>query len=153
MDYPQGLRKTKSRQVVWEILNHAGKPLSARQIAEQATKKTGASRQKDGEDAPIWLSSVYRALDAFEKEHVISKTVLSGSNEAIYTIAGSGHHHYAICMNCKSRTELKHCPFAEAEALDTKDSDFMVVGHTVEVFGYCKDCQKKMAEGDHQNRK
>ena len=54
-------------------------------------------------------------------------------------------------MNCKSRTELKHCPFVEETALDTKDEDFMVVGHTVEVFGYCKKCRTKMEKENVRN--
>ena len=66
------------------------------------------------------------------------------SPEALYSLSETGHHHYAICMNCKSRTELPECPFTEKKHLHTADDGFMVVGHTVEVFGYCKDCQDKM---------
>ena len=92
---------------------------------------------------------MYRALDAFEKAHAVSKTLLKDSQEALYAIASPGHHHYAICMNCKSRTELAGCPFGEESALHTVDDDFMVVGHVVEVFGYCRKCRGKMQKSPH----
>lgn len=136
MSFPDSLRKTKSRLKVWEILSSNTTPLTARQIAQKAD---GGNEEK-----AVWLSSVYRALEAFEKAQAVNRTLLKDSPEALYSLSETGHHHYAICMNCKSRTELEGCPFGEHEHLHTVDEDFMVVGHVVEVFGYCKDCRKKM---------
>ena len=136
MSFPDSLRKTKSRLKVWEILSSSTTPLTAHQIAQKAD---GGNEEK-----AVWLSSVYRALEAFEKAQAVNRTLLKDSPEALYSLSETGHHHYAICMNCKSRTELEGCPFGEHEHLHTVDEDFMVVGHVVEVFGYCKDCRKKM---------
>ena len=136
MSFPDSLRKTKSRLKVWEILSSSTTPLTARQIAQKAD---GGNEEK-----AVWLSSVYRALEAFEKAQAVNRTLLKDSPEALYALSETGHHHYAICMNCKSRTELEGCPFGEHEHLHTVDEDFMVVGHVVAVFGYCKDCRKKM---------
>jgi len=144
MAFPDSLRKTKSRLKVWEILEKSSKPLTARQIAQQAS--ASGSDGKDGKS--VWLSSVYRALEAFEEAHVVNRMILKDSPEALYSLTETGHHHYAICLGCKSRTELEGCPFEEEEEhLHTTDQDFMVVGHTVEVFGYCKDCRKKLKNG------
>lgn len=151
MNFPDSLRKTKSRLQVFSILSASTTPLTARQIAEKAGKEEAEdahAKDPSAEDSRgVWLSSVYRALDAFEKAHVVSKTILKDSSEALYSLSETGHHHYAICMNCKSRTELEGCPFSEESHLHTVDNDFMVVGHVVEVFGYCKDCRKKMKNG------
>ena len=122
--------------MVWDILSKSNTPLTARQIAQKAESKE--------KEKGVWLSSVYRALEAFEKAQVVNRTLLKDSPEALYSLAETGHHHYAICMSCKSRTELEGCPVGEHEHLHTVDEDFMVVGHVVEVFGYCKDCRKKM---------
>ena len=144
MSFPDSLRKTKSRLKVWEILEKSATPLTARQIAQQASASGSGGESGKG----VWLSSVYRALEAFEEAHVVSRTVLKDSPEALYSLSESGHHHYAICLGCKSRTELEGCPFEkEEEHLHTTDQDFMVVGHTVEVFGYCKDGRKKLKNG------
>lgn len=144
MAFPDSLRKTKSRLKVWEILEKSSKPLTARQIAQQAS--ASGSGGENGKS--VWLSSVYRALEAFEEAHVVNRMILKDSPEALYSLTETGHHHYAICLGCKSRTELEGCPFEEEEEhLHTKNDDFMVVGHTVEVFGYCKDCRKKMKNG------
>lgn len=140
MSFPDSLRKTRSRLKVWEILSNSTTPLTARQIAQKA---------EDGQqEKGVWLSSVYRALEAFEKAQAVNRTLLKDSPEALYSLSETGHHHYAICMNCKSRTELEGCPFGEHEHLHTVDEDFMVVGHVVEVFGYCKDCRKKMQKNE-----
>ena len=157
MDFPENLRKTKSRMQVWEVLSEAKTPLTARRIAQLASTRINGNRSgekkampaSDSQNSGIWLSSVYRALDAFEKAHAVSKTFLKDSQEALYAIAAPGHHHYAICMNCKSRTELAGCPFGEESELHTVDSDFVVVGHVVEVFGYCKKCRDKMQKSPH----
>ena len=103
MSFPDSLRKTKSRLKVWEILSSSTTPLTARQIAQKAD---GGNEEK-----AVWLSSVYRALEAFEKAQAVNRTLLKDSPEALYSLSETGHHHYAICMNCKSRTELEGCPF------------------------------------------
>ena len=139
MPFPESLRKTKSRLKVWEILEKSSTPLTARQIAKEA---------EGPESKGVWISSVYRALEAFEEAHAVSRTFIKDSPEALYSLTEAGHHHYAICMNCKSRTELEGCPFGEHDHLHTVDEDFMVVGHVVEVFGYCKDCRKKMQKNE-----
>jgi len=150
MEFPSSIRKTRTRETVWKILHEADCPLTAREIAQRAVNFSSGKLTKEdasvsgSNSGAIWLSSVYRALEAFEKEKLVTKTILSDSTESIYAPASSGHHHYAICITCKKRTELEECPFESEHALHTKDSDFMVVGHKVEVFGYCKDCRKKM---------
>ena len=152
MEFPSSIRKTKSRIRVFEILEKSRTPLTARQIAQKADQggqKTGSgiSEGKD-KDGAVWLSSIYRALDAFEKAHVVTRTILSDSSEALYSLSGNGHHHYAICIQCKKKTELSGCPFADESALHSVDQDFMVVGHMVEVYGYCKSCRKKLPKED-----
>ena len=102
MSFPDSLRKTKSRLKVWEILEKSATPLTARQIAQQASASGSGGESGKG----VWLSSVYRALEAFEEAHVVSRTVLKDSPEALYSLSESGHHHYAICLGCKSRTDF-----------------------------------------------
>ncbi len=143
MEFPSSIRKTKSREIVWKILHESDSPLTAREIAQRAAELALAPSEEKKEKT-VWLSSVYRALDAFEKEHLVTKSLLANNAESIYAPSSTGHHHYAICMNCKKRTELEMCPFEHEHALHMKDSDFMVVGHKVEVFGYCKECRGKM---------
>lgn len=146
MEFPENLRKTKPREAVWEVLLSSEEPLTAREIAQRLGDREAERKTTPESHGSVWLSSIYRALDAFEKAHVVSKTVLADSQEAMYALCTPGHHHYAICVSCKSRTELTECPFEEEHALHTKDSDFVVIGHTVEVYGYCKKCRSKMRQ-------
>lgn len=146
MEFPSDIRKTQSRMRVWEILNHANTPLTAKEIAIRAAQDTKDQQGEGATEGALWLSSIYRALDAFANAHAVSRTVLSDSQEALYSLAVNGHHHYAICMNCKKKTELEGCPFAEEKTLHAVDQDFMIVGHTVEVYGYCKQCREQLSK-------
>ena len=146
MEFPENLRKTRSREAVWGVLLSSEEPLTAREIAQRLENLDAEGDGVAEGHGSVWLSSIYRALDAFEKAHVVSKTVLADSQEAMYSLCTPGHHHYAICVSCKSRTELTECPFEEEHALHTKDQDFMVIGHTVEVYGYCRKCRNKMRQ-------
>lgn len=156
MEFPSTIRKTQSRMRVWEILNQTNTPLTAKQIAAKAAQETN-DKQEAGAlaDGGLWLSSIYRALDAFVSAHAVTRTLLADSQEALYSLAGTGHHHYAICIQCKQKTELEGCPFAEESSLHAVDGDFMVVGHMVEVYGYCKKCReslpKEMLEQKHEH--
>lgn len=146
MDFPSSIRKTQSRMRVWEILNQADTPLTAKQIAVQAAQSTSGKSEEGAVTAgALWLSSIYRALDAFTGAHVVTRTVLSDSQEALYSLAGTGHHHYAICIQCKQKTELAGCPFAEEKHFHAVDEDFMIVGHMIEVYGYCKKCREQLS--------
>lgn len=146
MEFPSNIRKTQSRMRVWEILNLANTPLTAKEIAVRAAQDMKDQQRDGATEGALWLSSIYRALDAFTNAHAVSRTMLADSQEALYSLAGNGHHHYAICMNCKKKTELEGCPFAEENNLHAVDQDFMIVGHTVEVYGYCKKCQEQLSK-------
>ena len=81
-------------------------------------------------------STIYRTLDTLEKKEVITKNT-SLDQEVFYELK-KDHKHYLYCVECKKRIETNHCFFHE-EHLD----GFIVLDHTFEVHGICKDCQKK----------
>ena len=63
MEYPQGIKWTKQRKAVYEVLTEEGEPLSAAQIYSRILKNT--------EEADCAISTIYRILLVFEeKGHV-----------------------------------------------------------------------------------
>jgi len=114
------------------ILEGADSPLSAMEICK-LTEQAGN---------PVWLSTVYRILEFFVKENVIIKTTLTGSDMALYERNRDQHRHYAVCLNCHKVVEMDNCPMDEFVP-NLADSDFHVVGHKFEMYGYCKECEKK----------
>ena len=133
--WPTGIKKTKQRQSVFSVLERASSPISAAEIYNQARN----------EDSSIWLSTVYRVLEHFVNEGLVVKTTVMNSSMALYELNCSKHKHYAVCVNCRKVIELVNCPM-EKFVPQIAENDFRVLGHKVEMYGYCKDCDKKISD-------
>ena len=123
------LKKTKTRELVKELLESTKEPLSANEIYE-ALKSNN-----------ITLSSVYRTLDTFYNNKLISKDVdLNGVSK--YSTITSHHKHYLECKECHKSTELDYCPYQNANKKIKTTNDFVVDEHNTIIYGICKDCHK-----------
>lgn len=152
MEYPQGIKWTRQRKCVYEILMEATAPLSAHQIYHLAV-------QRVPEDSYA-LSTVYRILAAFEENGLVNSTTWLGEDTVVYELEKGEHRHFAVCLECHKRIPLQNCPFSleqehhEHNHQDHHDcdhnhhksdaalKDFTVTGHKIELYGYCKDCNR-----------
>jgi Fur family transcriptional regulator, ferric uptake regulator len=127
-----GIKKTKQREALLEILCRSAVPLNAADIYE-------LYREKDSDAA---ISTIYRTLDLFEKKGIVNKTVLVGEDCAQYELNRNEHKHYAVCKGCSRILNLKDCPIENIH-VKTEDGDFYITGHHLELFGYCEKCHQK----------
>lgn len=127
--WPVGMKKTRQRVCVYSALEEADIPLSAA-VLYQNVSRSGAD---------ISLSTVYRILEYFVREGTAVRTTLPESDTAVYALNRRRHTHYAICMSCHKIIELENCPL-EHYVPQLSESEFRVLGHRLELFGYCKDC-------------
>ena len=133
-EYPKGMKWTKQRKDVYDILEGASEPLSAVQIYNQIAKK-----EEDGNYA---ISTIYRILAAFEEQHLVSKTTWMGDGTVVYELNRGDHTHYAVCIACHKRVALESCPFAHMHMhMPKANDDFEITGHKLELYGYCKQCK------------
>ncbi|MPN45848.1 hypothetical protein SDC9_193423 [bioreactor metagenome] len=58
---------------------------------------------------------------------------------AVYEINHPKHKHYAVCINCHKIIKMDNCPM-ENFTPELEENGFRVVGHNLEIYGYCKDC-------------
>jgi Fe2+ or Zn2+ uptake regulation protein len=128
-NWPAGIKRTRQREGVLSILENSEKPLSATDICSEMEKGGGAA----------WLSTVYRILELFVKKGVVIKTNVMNNEMAVYELNRFKHKHYAVCMNCRKIITMDNCPM-EKFIPKLEDEDFQVLGHNLEVFGFCKDC-------------
>jgi len=128
----EGLKKTKTREAVISVLEHAEKPLSAMNICSEIEKKGDT----------IWLSTVYRILELFIKKGIVNKISVMNNEMAVYELNRFKHKHYAVCMSCHKIIPMDNCPM-EKFVPKLEDDDFHVIGHNLEVYGICKDCAHK----------
>lgn len=134
--WPTGVKKTQARLAVLQALAAADRPLTAVEL-------TGCTSETSGK--PVWLSTVYRVLDTFEQCGMVQKTPVMESGMAIYELAG-GHRHYAVCLACNRVIVLENCPM-ENFLPRLSEQDFQVVGHRLQMYGYCADCRGREAAG------
>jgi Fur family ferric uptake transcriptional regulator len=129
-NWPAGIKRTKQRESVLQVLKNSDKPLSAMDICAQI--------ETEGE---TWLSTVYRILDIFVKKGVVIRTNIMNSEMSVYELNRFKHKHYAVCMSCKKIIEMDNCPM-EGFIPKLEDKNFHIMGHNLEVFGFCNDCDR-----------
>ena len=150
MEYPKGIKWTKQRKCVYQILSDAKEPLSAHQIYHQAL-------QMVPEDTYA-LSTVYRILAAFEENGLVNSTTWMGDDTVVYELEKGEHRHFAVCLECHKRIPVESCPFSlghehaggdhhdcdhdHHHETDAALKDFTVTGHKIELYGYCSNCGK-----------
>jgi len=128
--WPKEIKKTKQRQSVLSILQNSDVPLSAADIYSEM--------EKGGEKA--WMSTIYRILELFIKHDMVIKTNILNHDVAVYELNRFEHKHYAVCLNCHRMISMDSCPMDEFIP-NLEDKDFRILGHKLEIFGYCKDCK------------
>ncbi len=129
--WPEGLKRTRQRERVLEVLEAADQPMNAQDIALKIENEGGGA----------WLSTVYRALESFVEHHMAVKIAVTGSDTALYEVSHAGHRHYAVCVDCHRIIPMSGCPMGHFEP-DLPEDGFTVTGHNLEVFGHCKNCRK-----------
>ena len=127
----QGVRLTKVRGLLLEILENHHLPLTELEIREKLRQK-GRSVNK---------TTVYRALQYLMAKKIIIATDL-GEGKKRFEL-DSGHHHHLICNNCKKIEEIKvEDGINNLLKKIRAQKQFAVTGHALEFFGLCKHCNK-----------
>lgn len=130
MNRPFGsLRATQQRILIHECLQKQSRPISAEELHLQLPEDR------------VDLSTVYRTLDAFVKEGIVAKSFFE--SRSFYHLATGDHKHYLVCLDCHATEEIDDCPFHELEEDVETKSEFQILYHPVELFGYCKHCKEK----------
>lgn len=128
----KGIKNTRSRNLVYNVLRNSRLPLTAGQIYLKLQNT----------DSTINLSTVYRVLEMFVKKELVLKSNLAEENKSVFELNRSEHKHYLVCIACRKIFTLQVCPFEAYENQLSKDIGFDVTGHKFEIYGYCKNCRQ-----------
>ncbi len=126
-----GLRFTKTRRKVLEILWQSHSPLGAYDILDRL-------QEDSRRPAPM---VVYRALDFLIEAGLAHR--LSSRNAFIGCSAPEGDHEaqFLICNHCGSAAEVEARPIAKAVEETAASAGFHVHQRVVEITGVCPNCQ------------
>lgn len=135
----KGLRFTKPRQVIGEVLTNDSRPLSA----EEIYLKVHESYPKIG------LTTVYRNLEKLEQMGLVLKLHL-GDGRNRYKLyqdpLNPEYHHHMICTSCKRIIDYEDFENEEIRLLRkvqkvfAQKHNFEITGQFIQFYGVCKSC-------------
>ncbi|MCI1965436.1 MAG: transcriptional repressor [Oscillospiraceae bacterium] len=127
-----GLKITRQRREIIKILEQSTRPVSAENIFL-------ALRQQGG---TVSLSTVYRVLEILVNKKAVRRLNTVDESGALFELDDT-HRHYLVCLGCHKMFPLDDCPLETYEKKLTCQTGFDVTGHSLEIYGYCRDCCKK----------
>jgi Fur family ferric uptake transcriptional regulator len=131
-----GLKNTKHRIAILKALEQSEQPISADQLfVALQTEKVQAN-----------LSTVYRTLETLCDKSLVTKVSIAQGDKKLYELNRMVHKHYLVCLGCKRFLAIEHCPLEDYEKTLAEKTDFSIVGHKLNVFGYCPECRQKERE-------
>jgi len=129
-----GYRLTIPRaSIVDAVLRHT-RPFTAEQLVAELTDAGGESRA-------IGRATIYRTLEILAAVDVLTRLVQPDGRPS-YIIGNPGHRHHLVCSECGTAVEFTSCPVDELVRSLTRDTEFQIHDHLLEVFGVCPRCQQ-----------
>lgn len=136
MDYSKRLRElgikvTQHKLAVLELFaNH--KHLDALKIAK-------LFQQRGSE---ISLATIYRILASFEEHKLITKHNFSDEHASYELEILNEHHDHLICLKCSKVIEFMNNQIEDLQLQIAKQNKFILVSHTLNIYGTCENCNK-----------
>lgn len=127
-----GIKSTRQRKAIIDVLLSAGEPLSADEIYDRIPKDSGVN-----------YSTVYRTLATLVDKGVLIKVGEVGG-KIFYLIKHHAHHHHLMCTGCQKLLEISDCPIEALSRQIAQGTGFVITGHYLELTGICPECAKRM---------
>lgn len=127
-----GLKVTRQRCEIVDILEQSAQPVSAEGLFFQLREQGSA----------ISLSTVYRVLELLVAKKAVRRISTVEEGGSLFEL-DDAHRHYLVCLGCHRMFPLDDCPLEAYEKELTSRTGFDVTGHSLEIYGYCRDCQEK----------
>lgn len=125
-----GYRVTAPRRAVIAEILRQSRPFSAEQMVTQL-KATAPD---------VGRATVYRTLEILASVDVVTR-LLQADGHPAYIVGTPGHRHHLVCSDCGSVVAFSRCPVDDLVRDLSRDTDFAIHGHTLEVFGTCPACR------------
>lgn len=132
----RGIRLTRQRRVILEVMDTAEQHLDVDQIFERARKI----------DPDVHLVTVYRTIDLLKKLGLIDELDLLHlrGDRHYYESHGPRDHIHVACLNCGKVREFESRLYEQLKQQIARDFRMKITMSRTEVGGYCEDCLAKM---------
>jgi Fur family ferric uptake transcriptional regulator len=129
----RGLKVTRQREEIAQIFLGSPHHLSAEELYRQI-------RETHPE---MGLSTVYRTLKLLVESGLVSRREFGDGITRYESVTGGGHHDHLICVNCGIIIEFENQKIEELQNEVAEKSDFTVLRHKLELYGYCRKCRRR----------
>jgi Fur family ferric uptake transcriptional regulator len=131
----RGIRLTRQRRVILQVMDDAEQHLDVDQILERAQKM----------DAGVALVTVYRTIELLKKHGLIDELDLLHlrGDRHYYETHGPRDHIHVACLRCGKVREFESRLYEQLKQQIARDFHMKVTVSRTEVGGYCTDCLEK----------
>ena len=131
----RGIRLTRQRRVILQVMDDAEQHLDVDQILERAQKM----------DSGVALVTVYRTIELLKKHGLIDELDLLHlrGDRHYYETHGPRDHIHVACLRCGKVREFESRLYEQLKQQIARDFNMKVTVSRTEVGGYCADCLEK----------
>lgn len=126
----RGYRLTSQREAVLRAILEGACTQSIEEIHERARRWLPS----------LGLTTVYRTIELLKQARKIQEVYL-GDGRVRYEPVSEIHHHHLICQICGKVEPVEGCFLSPFEGATLAGNGFQVLGHRLELYGRCRDCQ------------
>ena len=128
----RGIRLTRQRRVILQVMDAAEQHLDVDQILDRAQKIS----------PEVHLVTVYRTIDLLKKEGLIDELDLLHlrGDRHYYETHGPRDHIHVACLRCGKVREFESRRYEQLKDQIARDCDIRVTVSRTEVGGICNDC-------------
>jgi Fur family ferric uptake transcriptional regulator len=133
----RGIRLTRQRRVLVQVIESAPRHLDADEILERAQKL----------DENITRVTVYRTLEMLKRQGLIDELDLLHlrGHRHFYETHGPRDHIHVACLRCGKVREVESPLYEELKQQISRDCGIEITVSRTEVGGYCEECRKVMS--------
>ncbi len=131
----RGIRLTRQRRVILQVMDSAEQHLDVDQILERAQKI----------DPEVHLVTVYRTIDLLKRQGLIDELDLLHlrGDRHYYETHGPRDHIHVACLRCGKVREFESRLYEQLKEQIARDCDIQVTVSRTEVGGICNDCLER----------
>lgn len=127
-----GLKVTGQRLAILEALRSGRAHVTAQEVFEVVNAK----------HPEIGFATVYRFLRKMAEQRMVTE-VRMGGLPARYELTPRKHHDHLTCVQCGQIVEFENLQIENLQERVAKEHNFQLTHHVLELYGICRNCQKR----------
>jgi len=129
------LKFTIQREVILETLYNSDEHLTPESLHHLI--------QENFPDLKTGIATVYRTLALLEESNMVT-SLSFGAQGKKYELGAKEHHDHMICTACGDITEFVDEEIENRQHTIADSLGFKMSDHSMQIYGICKNCQKKL---------